>query len=88
MKAVEFVGQSVVLRPPPGFNEAAERVRCGGLPIRFGRDADGGPVLQSIWRPTAEEIAALASGACVCLSIWGSGHPPVAVDVERVEVLP
>lgn len=88
MKAVEFTGQSVVLGPPPGFNDAPGQVKCGGLPIRHGRDIDGTPVLQSMWRPSADELAALADGACICLSIWGRGHPPVAIDVERVEVLP
>lgn len=88
MRPVEFSGQTHHFGPPRGFNESADKVQCGGLPIRASRDADGGVLLQSMWKPSPAELAALAAGACVCVSVWGTAHPPIAIEVEQVEVLP
>jgi hypothetical protein len=50
---------------------------CQVLPIR---DRDG--YMQSAWYPTEEEIALLVLGKPVVLTVWGTSHPPVSVNVE------
>lgn len=35
----------------------------------------------SVWKPDAEELAALNAGGCVALTVLGTDHPPVSVDV-------
>jgi hypothetical protein len=45
--------------------------------------ADGSPLVRSCWEPTDEERQAIADGANVELIVWGTGHPPVAMDVVR-----
>lgn len=35
------------------------------------------------WQPTDAEARRLEAGACVELTVWGKGHPPVAVSVTR-----
>lgn len=38
------------------------------------------------WQPDADEARRLEAGACVELTIWGKGHPPVAVSVTSAIV--
>lgn len=35
----------------------------------------------TIWQPDDAEARQLEAGACVQLTVWGEGHPPVAVGV-------
>lgn len=44
------------------------------------------PIQCSIWVPTPEELEALNNGAQIRLNIWGSGHPPVMLDVVNEEL--
>lgn len=37
--------------------------------------------LQTLWRPSEEELSALNAGALVELNVLGSGHPPVLLNV-------
>jgi hypothetical protein len=37
----------------------------------------GDPAMQSMWRPDADELAALNAGGVVVLNVLGRGHPPV-----------
>ncbi|WP_138469511.1 hypothetical protein [Poseidonocella sp. HB161398] len=46
---------------------------------------DGDNLMVSLWQPSAEERAAIAAGAPVRLSILGTVHPPVLIEVEEVE---
>lgn len=87
MKAVEFKGQHIVLRPPAGWDNADGRLQCGGLPIQVVEDR-GYPVMRSFWRPSPADIEMLKNGAHVCLGIVGDSHPPVMVYVERCEETP
>jgi hypothetical protein len=82
MKAVEFVGQTTVLGPPPGWDNSRNGP-CGGLPVM----AHGGRLL-SCWRPSAEELEMLNAGGHVVLAVVGEMHPPVSVNVAKVEELP
>lgn len=49
------------------------------------RDIDGplGPMMQTLWEPTPDEIARINAGAKVVLTVLGTAHPHVALDVER-----
>lgn len=63
----------------PGAPEGMED-SCGRLPIRVTRDERNHVVCQSAWKPTPEELAVLADGGYVVLSVWG-WQPPVALTV-------
>lgn len=52
-----------------------------GLPIvdtMFGDD----PAMVSEWVPSADERAAIAGGKSIFLSILGTQHPPVLIEVD------
>jgi hypothetical protein len=55
---------------------------CSHLAILDASNDLGDAVMISAWEPTPAELAALNSGAKVYLSIWGVGHPPVALFVQ------
>jgi len=40
----------------------------------------GQPAMVTLWEPTPSELATLASGGKVRLTILGSAHPPVLVE--------
>lgn len=83
MKEVSFVGQSTVLGAPADWH--SERYgNCGGLPVKF-ETIEGVPYVSSYWRPSADDLAALAAGAHVKLMIVGRNQPPVAMMVEKAE---
>lgn len=81
MLILEFDGQTKVLNAPPGWNDH-EPIKCGMLPIREVK-LEGMPAMQSFWKPELDERVMLANGAHVCLTVYGTGHPPVWVGVER-----
>lgn len=61
---------------------------CQPLPVTV-HDVEGVPVVTSYWKPTAQELKALAEGGSVVLHVAGGGMPPVALEVEapkQVEV--
>jgi hypothetical protein len=55
-----------------------------GLPIRDDRDAEDRPYMVSAWEPTPDELAAIAAGAKIEVSIMGTVHPPINVRVGAV----
>lgn len=42
------------------------------------------PCMQSAWELTPDELDRLNKGAMVILTLLGTGHPPVSVDVGMV----
>lgn len=59
-----------------------------GLPLRdiVQNDSVTGPdtpAMQSAWRPTPAELAAMAAGAPVILTVVGNVHPPVMLEVQN-----
>lgn len=42
---------------------------------------DGQPLIVSVWDLTDDERAAIAAGGTIELTVWGTGHPPVALGV-------
>lgn len=45
---------------------------------------DGHACIQSLWRPTPEELAALNEGAIIALNVLGTAQPPVRLDVTTL----
>lgn len=45
---------------------------------------DHGPIMVSCWQPSAEELELLNAGKPVRLTIAGTSHPPVMVDVGTI----
>lgn len=59
-----------------------------GLPLRdvLQNDSVTGPdkpAMQSAWRPTPEELAALNAGFPIILTVMGRVHPPVMLEVQH-----
>jgi len=82
MKAIEFEGQNMMLMPPVG----SARGECGQLPVYRDREAS---TMSSVWKPSKEDLIALAGGAHVVLHIWsGEIHPPVSLSVQKLVELP
>ena len=75
MEAVKFKGQNCTFTAPG----------CFDLPTLVERQDDGDMLVTSCWQPSAEELAILNAGGCVCLCVRG-GQPPVALWAESVPV--
>ena len=45
-------------------------------------EIDGVNHMTSVWEPTPKELAELAAGGSVRLTILGSGHPPVMLTTQ------
>lgn len=80
MLPVTFSCANSTLGPPPGDT----LTDCGSLPVQRTFE-DGQPVFNSRWRMSDEERAHIAAGGDIELTIWGTGHPPVAVNVVDAE---
>jgi hypothetical protein len=65
------------LGAPEGWDEARDGP-CSGLAIRD-ESVGGLPIMTSAWFPTPDELARIAAGAPVYLSVCGNGHPPVSL---------
>ena len=52
-----------------------------GLTIRDIVYDDGTQAMQSAWTPTPAELERLNAGANIILTVLGTGHPPVKVEV-------
>lgn len=56
---------------------------CAGLPVRK-EVTNVGLQMTSAWLPTPEEIARIAAGAPIYLTVVGGMHPPVAMTVGPI----
>lgn len=74
-------GHTRELGAPPNWNPETSGP-CVGLPIRD-EVLGSMPVMVSRWQPTPEEISAIMSGAGIYLTVCGTSHPPVMLDVRR-----
>lgn len=77
MNAIRTHNSNATLAPPPDMLE------CDPLPIQVSRNQQGSLLLSSVWEPTDLERQAITSGANVMIHVWGSAHPPVAVEVTN-----
>ncbi|MBI1214152.1 MAG: hypothetical protein GC190_22035 [Alphaproteobacteria bacterium] len=74
-----IAGANAALGQPKNWN-ATIQGRVITLHVRKA-NTNAGPVMQSAWLPTLEEIEAIRAGAPVILTIVGEVHPPVGVSV-------
>jgi hypothetical protein len=81
---VEFEGQTLLLGPPPG----TPRGECGALPVMVTQGGTFQQTYSSFWKPSDEDLEALKRGAHVRLDVFGGGHPPVWISVEKCTELP
>ena len=81
MRPTQHSSNNDVLGAPPGVSID----RCKALPITRVLFDSGMPAVWSYWEPSPEERAAIAAGAPVRLSCWGTVHPPVSLGVDGVE---
>lgn len=56
------------------------KVHCGSLPAHV-HSQPSGPVSDSFWKPSADDMKVLAAGGHVVLRVYG-GQPPVSLVVE------
>lgn len=63
------------------YTAPAEVPGCSDLHVRVAED-DGIRTISSAWFPTPAELELLNQGAPVVLTIWGNGHPVVALGVK------
>ena len=52
-----------------------------GLCVKDFTYGDGTRAMQTAWEPTPAEIARIVAGQPIILTILGTGHPPVMIDV-------
>ena len=79
MEPIHHPSANDVLGAPPGV----QRDDCRALYItRVKYEPGGMPAVVSYWQPTPEQLALLAAGKPVWLSVWGHTHPPLAIGVE------
>jgi len=70
---------SRTLNAPRNWDKAVDGA-CVGLPVRDEMTA-AGAAMTSAWYPTPEEIARIVADAPVYLTVLGTAHPPVAMNV-------
>ena len=66
-----------VLAAPPGVSIE----ECRALPVRRAVYDNGQPVVQSFWKPSAEELKQLQEGGSIVFTAWGYNHPPISLGV-------
>jgi hypothetical protein len=52
-----------------------------GLCVRDFHYGDGTPAMMTAWQPTPDEAQRIADGATIYLTLLGSSHPPVLMQV-------
>ena len=56
-----------------------------GLPVRDDTLEDGTPVMVTAWEPTPDELESIAAGGAIYVRILGRQHPPISVEVEKID---
>jgi hypothetical protein len=68
------------LGAPQGWDEARDG-HCGTLPVLDRSDPDDGHTMTSVWELMPDELERLKAGGSVRLTVVGSMHPPVSLEV-------
>lgn len=71
-------GDKHVMRCPPGLPD------CEPAEVVLTPAGDGGALIHFPWQPDEIDVAALAQGGTVWLTLWG-GMPPVELQVIRAD---
>lgn len=77
MPPIQTAHTTMILGAPRGWDPQTQG-DCVGLPVH--RDEANGRWL-SYWQPTEQDIANILAGVPIRLSVYGPGHPPVAIAV-------
>lgn len=77
-----FIGHNRVFKAPPDWDHKGEQGECSDLPVLI--DAEG---ITSVWKPSAEELAALVAGGGVCITICQHVQPVMALGVVTADCL-
>lgn len=91
MTPMHFRGQHRVLEAPAGYDHRSSPVgEIVGLPVRLliAYPNEGASVhigFRSVWKPNAEELAALLAGGGIMVDIMGAAQPPIALGVCHSE---
>lgn len=79
MNHFQHPSNNAVFGAPTGWDQ--KELPCDALPVT--RTTFGGqPCIESYWRPSEADLAALNADGYVVLSILGNSMPPVAMRVE------
>lgn len=81
MRPTQHTSNNDVLGAPPGVPVD----QCRPLYITRVKYGNGMPGTWSFWQPNEAEKLAIAAGASVRFSCWGTTHPPVHIGVDGVE---
>lgn len=49
--------------------------------------SDGVRCIRSFWKPSGDDLVALLQGGCVALTVLGSTHAPLRLDVQNPDVM-
>lgn len=79
MRPAMFEAMTHVLGAPPDWN-AETHGECSGLPVQIDHEAR---TFTSCWVLEPEEVAALAAGGRVYVTVVSSAQPPLALAVKR-----
>lgn len=78
MRPLRIQGFTRYLGKPLGWTP--EQGECGNLAIRD-EMTTAGPAMGSAWELLPPEIEAIKAGAPVILWVYGTGHPPVWLQI-------
>lgn len=65
--------------------DTATQGACSPLPV-IDYEEGGSPWMLSVWKPDADDLAALNAGHGITLAILGKAHPVVAVGITNVAI--
>jgi hypothetical protein len=80
MRPIQFKGQTNVLAKPKDMTDE----ECNALPVQMTKNGEH-PCMESVWELTEEDLAVIKISKCVRLRVIGTMHPPIYMEVERIE---
>jgi len=75
MRPIDFPESNIVFGKPNSMTDE----QCFSISAYKGTNADGIPVINTVWMPSFEDIKAINEGRPIILSICGEGMPPVSL---------
>ena len=84
MNCIQHKSNDFVLTAPEGM-ENCKPIPATRQLLKESEDDEGVPAIITFWKPDENEMRMLLSGGCVMLYVFGTVHPPVAVEVEVPE---
>lgn len=78
-RSTQHISNNSILKAP---NESSIE-QCKALPITRGTLEDGTPYIESYWTLDDTELYAIGTGHYLKLTILGTTHPPVKMEVSK-----